>query len=118
MAVHFMTTDAKNLLAAFDARIAQTEPKNKITTWERLVHNNVVYYTHKANDWSKKAYFRPAVKTDRLTFNIVAPQGQKISTQVYGYYHGHLTETFLNHFDDSFTYGSSSARAEAGDSVA
>jgi hypothetical protein len=24
----------------------------------------------------------------------------------YGYYHGHLLETFLNHFDQMFTLGS------------
>ncbi len=115
MALHFLTSDGKGLLAAFDARIAQTEPKGKVTTWERLVHNKVVYYMHKADDWSREAYFKPVVKTDRLTFNIVKPDNKNLSNVAYGYYHGHLTETFLNHFDKLFTYATSSATGEMGD---
>jgi hypothetical protein len=117
MALHFMTTDARKLLAASDARIAQTDPTGKITTWEKLVHERSTYYTHKANDWARAAYFKPVVKADRLTFNIIKPDNKNVATQVYGYYHGHLTETFLNHFDDMFTYGSSSARPDTGDVV-
>ena len=35
MAVHFDTNDAAGLLAAFDPRIMQKDPKGKITTWEK-----------------------------------------------------------------------------------
>jgi hypothetical protein len=117
MALHFMTTDAKKLLAEFEARIKQTEPKGSITTWDRLVHENVVYFTHKAADWHRLAYFRPTVGIDRLTFNIVKPKDTPISSLVYAYYHGHLTETFLNHFNGLFKQAISSARAETGDNV-
>ena len=55
MAIHFMTTDARALLAEFDASITQN--------------------------------------------------------------HGHLLETFLNHFDNSFTYGFASAMHEPSDLV-
>lgn len=36
---------------------------------------------------------------------------------VFGYYHGHLTETFLNHFDDMFTSASSITKNALGDSL-
>lgn len=118
MALHFLTSDAKKLLAAFDARITQTELKGKITTWQKVVHENVTYYTHRADEWASEAYFRPAVKSDRLSFNIVKPTNKNVTTVVYGYYHGHMTETFLNHFDELFLHATSSARVEAGDVVA
>jgi hypothetical protein len=35
MSVIFFTSSAQALLNAFDARIKQTELKNKITTWEK-----------------------------------------------------------------------------------
>ena len=35
----------------------------------------------------------------------------------YGYYHGHLIETFLNHFDQSFSQGAASALPTNNDKV-
>lgn len=117
MAVHFKTEKPKELLAAFDARIAQTEPKDKITTWKRIVSNDVAYYTHTSDNWRGKAYLLPVVENGQLAFNIIRPADQNISTTVYGYYHGHLTETFLNHFDNTFSIAISTARPVAGDVV-
>jgi hypothetical protein len=113
-----MTADAKGLLAAFDARIAQDEPKGKIATWQRVVQDNGVFYTHKSAEWAREAFFTPVVKADRLTFNIIKPTTKNVTRVAYGYYHGHLTETFLNHFDDRFSTAVSSARPETGDVVA
>lgn len=118
MALHFMTADAKGLLAAFDARIAQDETKGKITTWQRVVQDNGVFYTHKSTEWAREAYFMATVRADRLTFNIIKPANKNVTRVAYGYYHGHLTETFLNHFDDRFSNAVSSARPETGDVVA
>lgn len=115
MAVHFTTTHPKDLLAQFDARIAQTEPKGKITTWVKS--DDGKFYTHKAQDWAKKAWFQPKIEKDQLTFNIIRPKNANISVTVYGYYHGHLIETFLNHFDDRFGNAVASAKPEAGDIV-
>lgn len=115
MAIHFASSDPAVLLKAFDARISQTEPKGKITTWEKSVDGK--FYTHKATDWAKKAWFKPSMQAGYLTFNIIKPQNQNISTTVYGYYHGHLLETFLNHFDKLFTVGSASALPESADNV-
>ncbi len=58
MAVVFFTSDARKLRDEFDARIEQSEQKDKITTWERS--DDGKYYTHKSAEWAKKAWFKPA----------------------------------------------------------
>jgi hypothetical protein len=113
MAVNFMTDNARALLDSFNARIDQSEAKGKITTWEKS--DDGKYYTHTSVDWRKKAWFKPNVETDRLVFNILKPKNADVSTVVYGYYHGHLIETFLNHFDADFQTGRATARATSGD---
>lgn len=115
MSVHFMTGTAQALLTEFDNRIHQTDPVGKITTWEKS--NDGIFYTHKAKDWHAKAWMKPLVQNDQLVFNIVKPQNANVSAVAYAYYHGHLTETFLNHFDKMFTYGMSSALPSASDNV-
>ena len=115
MSVNFSTQNPQALLAKFDAAISQSEQKGKIETWEKSADGN--YYTHKARDWYKKAWFKPSVQDQKLVFNIVKPNNTNISSVVYGYYHGHLIETFLNHFDGSFSQGMASALPTANDNV-
>jgi hypothetical protein len=103
------------LLNAFRARIKQTEAAGKITTWE--ISEDGKYYTHKAADWAKKAWFSASPGVDRLTFNIIKPKNATVKMLVYGYYHGHLIETFLNHFDQSFSSGCATALPAAGDLI-
>jgi hypothetical protein len=38
-----------------------------------------------------------------------------VTSVVYAYYHGHLIETFLNHFDKDFTKGEATALPTSGD---
>jgi hypothetical protein len=40
-----------------------------------------------------------------------------VSVTAYGYYHGHLIETFLNHFDNMFKVGAATASPTAPDKV-
>ena len=115
MSVSFSTANPEALLSKFDAAITQREQKGKIETWERSSDGQ--YYTHKAADWHKKAWFKPSVQQQRLVFNIVRPKNANISSVTYGYYHGHLIETFLNHFDGSFEQGAASALPTANDNV-
>jgi hypothetical protein len=115
MAITFSTTAPEVLLKMFDARISQHEQKGKITTWEKS--KDGVYYTHKAAEWAKKAWLKPTIKSQRLTFNIIKPQNSNVSVAVYGYYHGHLVETFLNHFDAGFGEGSATASPTSDDRV-
>jgi hypothetical protein len=113
MAVYFETSESDDLLDRFDARIAQTEENGKITTWEKSANGK--HYTHKAAEWRKKAWFKAATKSDGLVFNIIKPQNQNISTTVYGYYHGDLIETFLNHFDKRFEEAQATGMPADGD---
>lgn len=106
MAVNFFTSDPKALLDNFNARIDQDEQKGKITTWTRDKDGD---YTHVAVNWKNKAWFRPKIIEGALVFNILGRKTTVMPTVVYGYYHGHLTETFLNHFDQMFSSGSSTA---------
>jgi hypothetical protein len=115
MSVHFICDAPQALLAAFNARIAQTEPRGKITTWE--LHSDGQHYTHRAADWNRKAWMRPSVQAGRLTFNIIRTTDSTVSSTAYAYYHGHLIETFLSHFDEMFFSASASALPEAGDRV-
>ncbi|MCS3395418.1 hypothetical protein NX868_06965 [Burkholderia thailandensis] len=117
MSTHFLTNQAKKLLDSFNAKIEQTEQKGKITTWEKVTHNNATYYTHKSTEWRNEAFFLPKVESDKLTFNIIHPNGKTITIQAYGYYHGHLIETFLNHFDEVFSSAHASAGPQAGDII-
>jgi hypothetical protein len=115
MSVTFFTPNPKALLAAFDKRLEQTELEGKITTWEK--HSDGVHYTHKAKEWRQLAFFKPSVHQGQLVFNIIKPSKSTIKVVVYGYYHGHLIETFLNHFDNQFTQGAASAQPTTDDAV-
>lgn len=114
MALQFSTTNPKALLDAFNKRIDQKELKGKITTWSRDGDGD---YTHVADEWKRKAWFRPRIVDGALVFNILGTNAGVMSVVVYGYYHGHLTETFLNHFDDIFTTAASTANSVPGDSL-
>lgn len=113
MAVRFFSTAPQQLLKRFDAAISQSEPKGKITTWMKSKDGQ--HYTHLASDWTEKAWFKATIQNDCLLFNVVKPKNQNVTTVVYGYYHGHLIETFLNHFDKSFTRAEATALPAAGD---
>lgn len=113
MSVTFSSQDPASLLKAFDARIAQSEPKGKITTWEKL--SDGVHYTHKATDWRFKAFLKPSIQPGKLVFNIIKPKDANVTAVAYAYYHGHLIETFLNHFDQNFSDGVASALPRPGD---
>lgn len=114
MAVNFFTSDPNDLLDSFNKCIEQEESKGKITTW---VRDNDGDYTHAADNWKWKAWFRPKVIEGALVFNILGRSNVAMSTATYGYYHGHLTETFLNHFDRKFSSGSSTALPTKDDSM-
>jgi hypothetical protein len=117
MAIYFSTDKPQQLLTDFEARINQKEEKGKITTWAKHVFDHGTFYSHKAPNWAKLAYLKPSVEKDRLVFNIVKPADKNVTSPVYAYYHGHLAETFLNHFDTQFSEATSSALPVRGDLV-
>lgn len=115
MAVFFTCEEPQALLNAFQARIDQSEPKGSITTWVRSEDRR--FYTQRAEGWARKAWFRPSVSQTTLVFNIVKPANQNISTVAYAYYHGHLIETFMAHFDHMFADARATAMPAANDVV-
>jgi hypothetical protein len=80
MAVYFITSEAQSLLNTFDARILQNEEKGEITTWEKSEDGK--YYTHKAKEWRRKAWFKPKIESKHLQFNIIKLQKQNVTTIV------------------------------------
>lgn len=114
MSLTFKTSDPDALLKAFDAAIAQSEPKGKINTWKKTANGN---YTHTSEQWKNRAYFKPVKGQGYLRFTIFPANETKLGSYDYAYYHGHLTETFLYHFDTRFLEAVSTAQASNGDSV-
>lgn len=112
MAVNFFTSEPKALLDSFNEGIAQDNPKGKILTWVKDKDGD---YTHVAENWKNKAWFRPRSIDGALVFNILGRKKVAMPMVVYGFYHGHLVETFLNHFDERFSSASSTAQATKDD---
>ena len=113
MSVIFQTRDPKQLLEAFDAAILKRELKGKITTWVK--HSDMIHYTHTAAQWRYQAFLAPKVGEMELTFNIIRNKTSPVSTATYSFYHGHLIETFLNHFDQLFESANATAMPASGD---
>ena len=106
MAVFFQTQAPQALLTAFNNAIAL--PANQagaIDTWERVHHGGVDYYTHRSQQYGRKAFFKPAIEiqNNQLAFYIMAAEKVPLTRDVYSYYAGHLVETFIRHFPTRFT---------------
>ncbi|MCK9728527.1 hypothetical protein [Pseudomonas syringae] len=114
MAVTFFTKNPSALLKAFQGKITQEEAEGSITTWEITKSG---CFTHKGKQYARDAFFRASTDDGKLVFNIIRPEGKGVGVRTYGYYHGHLIETFLNHFDTQFVSASATALPVAGDDI-
>jgi hypothetical protein len=110
MAIYFTTETPRALLKAFNDAVDQGD----ITTWERDSDGD---YTHKAQDWKKKLWLTPTPETHRLAFYTIPPSSKKIARKDFAYYHGHLIETFLNHFPKKFDLAQATPNADGSDKV-
>lgn len=115
MSISFITATPQQLLDSFISHIEQAERKGQITTWVRSQDGK--FFTHKAPEWKGKAWFFPRVEAGKLRFTIAPSKDSSVTVVSYGYYHGHLNETFLNHFDGDFSVAQSTARPDADDKV-
>ena len=113
MSVTFQTADAAGLLRRFDAALTQAEVKGRILTWRK--HEDARHYTHTSAQWQGQAYFSTLVGADGLIFHIVRSTARPVSVAAYAFYHGHLVETFLNHFDREFNAATSTSLPSEGD---
>ncbi len=110
MAVRVFTDKPKSLLSAIRASIRG----GSIDTWSTDADGD---FTHSAEQWKNRAWFRPTVAEDRIIFNILGPRSKSLSRTVYGVYHGRLVEMLLTHFDEKFSRVSASALPVKGDVV-
>lgn len=105
----FLTARPKALLSAFQKAIEDGD----ITTWDEDSEGD---FTHLASQWTKRAWMRPEVVVGTsLRFAIVFRKNETDRRLVYAYYHGHLLETFLNHFADQFTKAEASPNPTGAD---
>jgi hypothetical protein len=69
-----------------------------ITTWRRVAHGKVFWYTHKDKErqWADKALLQPIPENGELAFyaKLVSPD-VRLTRAVYAFYAGHLAETFI-----------------------
>jgi hypothetical protein len=115
MALRIKATNPQDLLNKIRTAIDQ----KRVVTWRYINQSNLEYFTHITPDkqWDGKAWFKPAVETDQLLFNIIRPQNSKVSSELYAVYHGRFAEMLLAHFDKEFSIVWAGALAESGDLV-
>jgi hypothetical protein len=87
----------------------------KVATWKCDSDGD---FTHNAEQWNRRAWFRPKVEKGRcLIFSILPPKNTKITRSIYGIYHGRFVEMLLVHFDSEIERVSVSSFPESGDRV-
>lgn len=110
--ITFLTAKPQALKNAFDKAIKD----GHITTW---ADDGDGWYSHKAPNWKGKAFLAPSIDTAvALKFKILIMDSVKISDRrvVYSYYHGHLIETFINHFSSMCDVGQATLNPSGSDS--
>ena len=110
MSLYFQCANPRQLLADFKKAIDE----KTIATWG---YDSDGDFTHTPSQWAKLAWMRPSIGTDRLTFNIIPPNGKVLSKEIYGVYHGRLAESLTVHFDEKFSTATATAKATSGDVV-
>lgn len=110
MAAIFVTDSPDSLLKKFKKAIDD----GKIKTWK---YDNDGDFYHTGSQFSGQAWFRAKLTIGQLLFNIIKSKDGNISKFVYAYYHGHMIETLLFHFDNEFSTASATARVASGDLV-
>lgn len=110
MAVRAFTDDPQRLLRAIRQRLDD----GSVTTWSVDGEGDL---THTSRQWARKAWMRPRVLDDRLLFNIIGSDEEKMTRATYGVYHGRLIQMLMTHFDHLFDEAVATAIATRGDAV-
>jgi hypothetical protein len=111
MAIHFKTSTPNKLLRTYKEAVDH----RRVETW---AYDSDGDFTHTADQWNKKAWFRPKIKTgEELVFYILCPREVRITKTIYAIYHGRFIESFLRHCDDLFDLAYASAKAEESDVI-
>jgi hypothetical protein len=112
MAVLVITPNPQALWDAFVKAIGD----NTVRTW--VFHDDGVHFTHKSEQWGRRAWFRAEINPGMITFNIVKTKGRSLEIEVYAEYHALLLRVLLADFDKRFSNAIVTALANLGDIVA
>lgn len=110
MAIRIATSQPQELLDQIKSLI----DKGSIKSWS---YDNDGDFTHTAQQWRFKAWFRPRVRGDELLLSILTQRGVPMSKATYGAYHGQLIETVLSHADTMCRSLMASSYPEPGDNI-
>ena len=94
MAIYVSTDNPQDLLD----KIKDYINKGKIDTWSFDSEGD---FTHCADQWKNKAWFRPKIVGEYLVFGILGNTEVTMTKQLYGLYHGRFIEMVLSHFDSN-----------------
>jgi len=111
MAVHFSTSNPRALLKAFDATVRRADGG----PGEWAIAEDGEHYTCVAEQWIAKAWFKPQVLSNVLTFNIIRSADDHVTKQAYSHYHALLVQTFLSSLDHLFSMVGVTSAPTAGD---
>ena len=71
----------------------------QIRTWSYDSHS----FLYHAPQYEGKAHFELRSVDRALRFELVPPSSRGFDDEIYGVYHGHFAQMFLNHFSDDLT---------------
>lgn len=72
-------------------------------------------FTYSPQKWKYEAWLHPSVGKHRLTFYILPPKTDTITTEVYAVYHARFLQMMLTYFDELFDSCRASAQPEGAD---
>jgi hypothetical protein len=110
VAVRAFSADPERLLRL----IRKSIENGSVETWSIDSDGDL---THTPAQWHGKAWMRPRLSDDRITFNILGNTRIPMTRTVYGVYHGRLVEMLLSYFEDDITQVSATANLVRGDIV-
>ena len=110
MAVTIQTGSPKTVIATLKKAIDD----GKAPTWS---YDKDGDFTHTPPQWKNKAWMRPRITANGVDVNIVKPQGETITWEIYAIYHGRFIELAINHAHDDYSVATASPKPVSGDVV-
>jgi hypothetical protein len=102
MSIRVLSDDPAALLARIKALI----DKGHITTWE---YDSDGDFTHTPSQWTRKAWLRPQIQSDKLRLKIVVRTESSLSREVFAVYHGRFIEMLMAHLPKRFSQATATA---------
>ncbi len=115
MAVIIATTKGTALLECIKKQIdAAKYDRSKIDTW---IYNERNDFTLTPAQWANRAWMRPFIHPDTLTFNFVGNKQELTTREIFAVYHGRLVEMLIKHCPEYFSRVQATSDAVTGDII-